>query len=425
MTLKDRYENDLTTTSQAARDAYVDAVDLILSARPDADAAFERAVAEDAEFALAHAGLARAKQISGEGAAARAAVIEAENRTGNLSPREQSHIAFTTQLISGNALAAEQTAREHLANYPRDALVVQPMSSVFGLIGFSGLAGREAEQLSFLTTLAPHYPDDWWFTAQLAFAQGEVGQIDAAFANIGRALAGNPRNANAAHINAHIHYEAGDTPGGLSFLRDWWPDYDRRGPLHCHLSWHVALWELEAGNEQRAWEVIDTSVKPGAAWGPALNILTDYASFLHRYEMAGGAHQPDRWKEASGFAAKVFAKPGIAFADAHAALAHAMVGNKEPLERIKQDAAGPAADLVSALAEAFDAFAQEDWADAIAALAPHMATQERIGGSRAQRDLLEYTFAAALQRLDRAEEARRFLVTRRPQKAGTDPVAGL
>ena len=77
------------------------------------------------------------------------------------------------------------------------------------------------------------------------------------------------------------------------------------------------------------------------------------------------------------------------------------------------------------MARAFEAFARRDWAETIAFLAPVMATHERIGGSRAQRDLLEFTLLAALLKSGRADEARLMLATRRPMKVSARPLAGL
>ncbi len=54
-----------------------------------------------------------------------------------------------------------------------------------------------------------------------------------------------------------------------------------------------------------------------------------------------------------------------------------------------------------------------------------MATHERIGGSRAQRDLLEYTLVAALLKAGRADDARLMLAMRRPKKVRASQVAGL
>ncbi len=154
-------------------------------------------------------------------------------------------------------------------------------------------------------------------------------------------------------------------------------------------------------------------------------MLTDTASFLHRAELTGEAPQPERWREVSEFARRLFPNPGIAFADVHAALAHAMAGEADALAKLIAEPAGPAGEVVTALAQAFEAFACQDWAETIALLAPVMATHERIGGSRAQRDLLEFTLVAALLKAGRADDARLMLATRRPKKARARPVAGL
>ncbi|MEX2520778.1 MAG: tetratricopeptide repeat protein, partial [Paracoccaceae bacterium] len=113
------------------------------------------------------------------------------------------------------------------------------------------------------------------------------------------------------------------------------------------------------------------------------------------------------------------------FADAHAALAHAMAGNGEALARISSGAKGPMACLVRALAGGFGALAAGDWAAAAAHLTGAMTDHARLGGSRAQRDLIEFAMAAALLRMGRAEEARRLLAMRRPVSTPPGAVKGL
>ena len=56
---------------------------------------------------------------------------------------------------------------------------------------------------------------------------------------------------------------------------------------------------------------------------------------------------------------------------------------------------------------------------------PVMATTERRGGSRAQRDLLELTYASLLLRLGHRDEAACMLHTRRAMLAQPVPLAGL
>jgi len=211
----------------------------------------------------------------------------------------------------------------------------------------------------------------------------------------------------------------------LVYLTNWYKDLDRSAILHCHITWHLALWNLEFGNAEQAWTYIDNGVRPCKAWGPALNVITDSASFLHRAEMYGEAVDAGRWREVSDYALKFFPNPGFAFADIHAALAHAMVGEEDALGRLISDAKGPAADVVAKLAEAFQAFVAQNWQAVIAHLTPVMSQHERVGGSRAQRDLIEFTMLAALIKLGRANDARLMLTTRRPMKADYGVSIGL
>ncbi|MBU2534391.1 MAG: tetratricopeptide repeat protein, partial [Alphaproteobacteria bacterium] len=254
----DRYGNPLSTSSATARDAYIEGVDLVLSGNHGAQEAFERAIEADENFALGYVGIARAAQIMARGDVARQAMTTAAGYAegGELSDRERNHIRAMAHLIGGNGPAALQAMRAHVAEHPRDVLMAQPCTSVFGLIGFSGLPGREAEQLAFLNALAPHYGDDWWFNTAHAFAQCEVGQVAKSVETIERSLTGNPNSAHGAHVRAHIYYENGETEAGYDYIANWRKDYDRRAPLHCHISWHVALWALERGDTSSAWQIV-------------------------------------------------------------------------------------------------------------------------------------------------------------------------
>jgi hypothetical protein len=112
---------------------------------------------------LAYAALARACQIYGHGAEATDSIVKAESLSNGISARELSHIAMLGHLIGDHGADAVASARAHAMEFPRDTMIVQPLTSIFDLIGFSGLASQQAEQLAFLTTLALFYGDDCWF----------------------------------------------------------------------------------------------------------------------------------------------------------------------------------------------------------------------------------------------------------------------
>ena len=424
--LQDRYGNALTTSSPAARDAYVIGVDRLLSADAGIESAFRDAIAADEGFALAHIALARTLQVLGRGAEAKAPLECALARATGTTGREQSQLEIFAKILSGQGAAAVPLILEHAGTWPRDAMMLAPITGVFGLIGFSGRAGREAEQLAVLQPFASAYGDDWCFCTVLAFAEIERHDFDNGLRNIETALRGNPRNAHAAHIRAHLHYELGEREEGLRFLTAWAKDYPRDGQMHCHVSWHQAIWALESGRREEAWTIYRRDLRPGASWGPQLNVLTDCASFLARAEMAGETVDAELWRAISDYAVQWFPNSGIVFADIHSALAFAMAGDSDALRPLIETPKGPAADVLAPIARGFDAFARQRWPDAVRELRPVLDVHERVGGSRAQRDLLEYAVASALLRGGQAEEARQLIANRRPRSGHRGfPLAGL
>src|SRR5580693_1885726 len=196
--LKDRYGNDLSTTSAAARDAYLAGVDSLMSATPGMDDWFQKAAEADDGFALGHISLARSKQLLGRGHEAKAPLARARELAAGTTPREKSQIAIFEKILTGQADAALEAIHEHMKQWPRDAMALAPATSVFGLIGFSGRVGREVEQLAMIAPFEKHYGDDWWYRTQLAFAQIELGQFAEGERNIEAALAAYPKSAHGA-----------------------------------------------------------------------------------------------------------------------------------------------------------------------------------------------------------------------------------
>jgi len=412
--MQDLYGNEVSTGSRAALDAYDEGVNLFLAAQASAGEAFERAISHDPSFVLAHAALARHHQMYARPTEAVKAMISARELGNGYTAREQSHIAIIGQLIDGKSAAAYEAIKTHVADYPRDMLILQPCAGVFGLIGFSGRTARDAEIFAFYDNLKGHFEADWWFDSVYAFALSELGRLSEAEQIIERSYEANPANANAAHYKGHFHYEAGEHQAGWEFTRDWLKSYDPASLMHCHISWHEALWALELGHLESAWETLENSVRPGRAWGPPINVLNDMAAFLLRAEFAGQKRREDLWQETSDYATIYFPDPGVSFADAHAALAHAMAGNEVALQKLKEADAGFASDMVRALADVFGAFAAADWQKVVDGLLPLMSSHERLGGSNAQRDLIEFTLLHALLQLGKTEEASRLFAMRRP-----------
>jgi tetratricopeptide (TPR) repeat protein len=423
--LCDFWDQPLTTASLVARDAYVEGCERLVTMYPGAVAAFERAIAADPDFVLAHVGKARRLQARGDAGAARAALSEAEAVAGGLSARETSHLRFFGHLIRGEGEAALAALCAHLAEWPRDGVVLSTSISPGGLIGMSGRPGLKQAQLALMDGLARHYEDDWFFLGHHAFALAETGQCAAARPMLERSLARNPRNAMAAHTAAHIAYEDADLAGARTFLAGWLPGYPRDGHYHAHLWWHLALAELEAGEPGAAMRIYREQIAPEVNHGQPFFVLVDTTSFLWRIELAGHAAGVAAWRAVHAVAHRASPAAGNAFADWHVALADAATGDDagmaarlSAMEAMLAAGRYPAGAVVPAVARAFAAMRAGDYAGAAATLAPVLPERDRLGGSLAQTDLVEFTLLRAYLGAGRAEEAQRLLAARRAGAGG-------
>lgn len=428
--LADRYGLPIATTSAAAREAYVAGVDCVLAATAGVTEHLQQAIAADRDFALAHIALARGLFLEADVARARAAAARARDLAASATPRERSHVDAIALAIEGKPVEALAATRTHLDQWPRDAMVLAPATGVFGLIGFSGRLQREDELYELLRGLAPHYRDDWWFGSMLAFAACETGRLDEAWRLIEASMGVNPGNAHGAHIRVHVLYELGEMARALDYLEGWMPGFDRRGLLHCHLSWHHALCALVIGRIDRAWEIYRAGVHPGGAWGPPINVVTDAASFLWRSELAGQPRDPARWRDVHHYTRQSFPKAGLPFIDVHAAVGNVAAGDGDGFDALmrvlgERIAAGkyPAGGVVPLIAQGLAAFEEEDWSTAIALLVSALPETVRVGGSRAQRDLVENTLFATYLKAGRIDEARA-LLARRVGRSPAVAVAG-
>ena len=406
MPLTDRYGLPLSTPSAAAAQAYIEAVDNMFAAGKNLVAGFEAALAHDPGFALAEIGRARALATYGRAAEAKAAAANARTLAAGTTTRERGHVEALALAVEGRGDAALAAIKEHLKDTSRDAMVLHPTTGVFGLIGFSGRLDREAELLALLDSVAPHYGNDWWFTAIHAFAECEAGRLADADARVNRALEAAPHNANAAHVRTHVDYELNQPQAGAQFLRGWLARFTHNALLRGHLAWHLALWELGAGNAAEAWRLYESEFRPqlvgAGAPIPPLNVLSDIASWLWRAELCGQARRDDDWLLLSTYITARFPQAGNAFVDTHAAMPFLRAGDTAGFARLQGELAAlaterPASMVALRIAEGLSAHSQGNWTLAAARLGEARMEAARIGGSNAQRELVDRTMMHALR----------------------------
>src|SRR5258708_11907756 len=280
--LADRYGLPLPSGSAVGWDAYVQGSDLLLTLYPGAIEAFDRAIAADPGFALAHAGKAQVLMREGNVVAARACLGEAKAVAAGLPAREASHIAFLDLVFAGRTEPAIVALRAHLARWPRDSLVLSTAANPNGLIGASGHIGQKHQIANLLDSLATHYGDDFWFLSHHAIALSDDLHHEPARVKIERTISLNPNNAHGAHALTHVCYEEGEPAAARGFLASWLATYPREGFFYGHLNWHLALGELEADNAAEAFRLFRENFSLDRHSGGPQQKMSDGTAFLWR-----------------------------------------------------------------------------------------------------------------------------------------------
>jgi hypothetical protein len=152
---------------------------------------------------------------------------------------------------------------------------------------------------------------------------------------------------------------------------------------------------------------------------------------LWRAKLAGHPRDPAAWRGLYDYANSALPRPGNGLADLHVILAQAVMRDDAALDvRARQmqelalEGRYPSGSYLPALTRGFASFERKDFSGAIAVLAPLADQNERIGGSRAQHDLIEFTLLRAYIEANRLREAKRLLDVRRPGACGV-PVKGI
>lgn len=420
MALEDRYELPLSTTSDQAASAYRGGVDLMLAGWIGTAETLERAITADPDFALAHIARARVHAFYQQGDLARQkAALARELVARRGTERERSHVETLALAIEGRGPDAVAAMLKHIESWPRDAVVLSLPLGAFGLFAFSGMADHDRARQDLCERVAQHYGEDWWFLTLYGWAMTENGDVARGRAVTERGFDLRRANAHAAHAVLHAMFEDGSIEAADRLVDEWIPTYDRAGILHGHILWHQALAALEHGDAARALDIYADVLQPSATQAPPLNVVTDSASLLWRVSAYGHTVPTALWVEADATAQKLFPKSGLAFADIHMALFAAATQNREALaarlaviEQRLTEGKLPAGPVVPAICRALAAFADENYAACVRELAPVLADVVRIGGSHAQRELIEDAFLLALMRSGELPRARNLLDAR-------------
>lgn len=404
----DRYGYALSTGPEAAA-AYNDGVGDLLMLRVGAAGKVARSIVHDPTFALGHAALALFGHELSAPVDVDARLRGAERHALRGTDRERSHVhAVAAHVRRGDS----RPLVAHLRAYPRDALL---LSTAVPTIAFAGVTQVPAEAWSLVEAARPAYGDDWWFTGLLAFVRQEQRRFDEAMDLSCRSLAEQPSAGHSAHARTHAHYETGDHEAGLAWMDRWVSGAGASAESRSHFAWHAALHELSLGDLDAVRRRYEAQLLPSHGLG--CRALVDTGSLLFRWALTPGAVGVPTVHEVARLAGRdTLERPATPFLAMHAGVVLLALGDGRGLARLARWAGRHdhpvQRDVVAPLTGALLALHRGRCSEAADTLAALWCQAPRLGGSDAQREVLEEARISALVRAGRWDDARRVLDAR-------------
>jgi hypothetical protein len=206
---------------------------------------------------------------------------------------------------------------------------------------------------------------------------------------------------------AHVHEMSARPAAGLQWMHERAAGWalDTTVATHCH--WHLALYHLALGRPERALAVHDRHIRGNGSC--EVSDLIDASALLWRVELAGADAGP-RWAGLSAAWAAHIDDAYCSFNDIHAMLAFVGACDWPHARRLEDRLLRSAAQttrhgqttrlLGLDACRALMAYGRGEHDEVVRLLSRLPASTHRLGGSHAQRDVLQLTLQRSVERTD-------------------------
>ena len=410
----------ISTDSAEAAAAFDHAVAGYVTYRADTGQRVAPMLAADPDFALAHCLKGYLMMLSYKRAnvpLAVQALADARAHASGATAREAAHIAALAAWIDGEPARAVAVWDQILRDHPCDVLA-------FRLAHFNNFwLGRPDLMLTSVRAVErswePTLPFYGTLLACRCFAHEECGLYTEAEAAGRAAIAHDPTDVWAAHGVAHVMEMQGRRAEGIAWIDGLRGNWQGANNLTHHLWWHLAMFHLERGENDRVLDLYDRAFRdldaPLTLAVPDLYIdVQNAASMLFRMQLHG-VDVGHRWDELADKAEARIGDTQSAFTLPHWMMALAATGRGEAARRmlagLRDAAQGESSDarLVGTIAlplcEAVLAYGEGAPARAVALMRPVLGKLYLLGGSHAQQDVLEQLYLHAAVQADLRDDA--------------------
>jgi tetratricopeptide (TPR) repeat protein len=356
-------------------------------------------------------------------AAARALLTTLPDR--QLPEREALHLAAARAWAAGDWAAATRWLERALLASPRDLLALKVAQDLYFFLG-----NRLELRDSPARVLAewPETEPGWGYVQGIyAFGLEENGDYRQAQARAQAALNANPKDVWSVHAIAHVHEMEGSHRTGADFLATTAPDWSG-SYFAVHNWWHKGLYHLELLELDQALALYDDLIRASRSteW---LDVV-DAAALLWRLQLYG-ADVTERARQLAADIDDLVSDPLYIFNDWHAVMAFTLAGDHARAEQIlaaNRQLTAKTNTLMSeraglTLLSAFIAYASGRPADTVDLLIDIRQHANVVGGSHAQRDVIDLTLIAAAAASGNDKLARALVAERIARKPTAAPSA--
>ena len=422
----DRWGVPVRSDSAAAVAQLDEAIEDLAALAGDPVAAAEAAVAADDSLVLGHIYRAYLALYgtTPEGVAAAGEIVKKLDESV-LGEREAHHLRAARSWADGDWEATVRSLERALLCHPRDLLALKVAQDLYFFLG------NRLELRDVAARVLPAWPRDlpgWGYVQGIyAFGLEENADYRQAESRARAALDHNPRDVWSVHALAHVFEMEGSQRDGVDFLTasagDWSGSF-----FAIHNWWHRTLYHLELGEMDEALDLYDSPIRAGRStqW---LDVV-DAAALLWRLSLFG-AGVTDRAARLAADIDDLVGDPVYIFNDWHAVMAFALAGDHARVERVilanrqltAPTNASAAARAGLDLLEAFGAFAAGRPGRVIDLLVDIRPRANAVGGSHAQRDVIDLTLIAAAARAGHGSLARALVTERVARKPSAEASA--
>ena len=424
MTAQDARGLPIGSSSASARAAVDVALWRMMSFYDTPLADLDAAIAADPGWALPHtmkAGFLASLTEASLLAEAQTHLDAARALTSAHTPaRERAHLEAVQLVLEGRWASACRTWDALLIEHPRDALALQwAQAWDFYRGDAAALRARPARALPEWDEHDPLYPHVlalWAFGLEECHCHAQAEEAGR------RALALEPRAPWAVHAVAHVMDMQGRFDDGAAWLRQHQAAWAEGNGFSGHLWWHTALFRLEGLDIAGTLRVVDGHL---AAEHLQIGLQrVDAASALWRLHLLGADVAKRGAALQAGWPLHGNGEAGhYTFNDVHALLPMLLADDLASAERwvarcaeramaaddARRDNHLVAREVGQPLARGLVAFARGQADDSADLLYAARAQAQRLGGSHAQRDLIDQTLIAACARGSRQALGRALL----------------